>query len=114
MNNRIVAGRFSGKRIKMKNGVIYIPINGDKLELTSEIVDHVIILGTIHNKSFLSGLLRGLPAKSFGETAWLSAMQSARNKYAYNIKIVYRDRSASVVIACQAIMQNLAARYEAT
>ena len=51
MNNRIVANRFSGKKIKKENGIINILINCDRLELMPEIVDHVKIVYRDRNSS---------------------------------------------------------------
>lgn len=112
VTNKIIAGRFSGKKIKNADGMIYVLINGERLELSPEIVDHVRILGTLQNKSFFSGLIRGLPARLLGDTAWLSAIQSAKSNYDYNVKIVYRDGSSSVGVINFAIMEHLAANYE--
>ena len=112
VTNKIIAGRFRSRKIKNADGMIYVLINGERLELTPEIVDHVRILGALQNKSFISGLVRGILAKLLGNTAWLSAIQSAKSNYDYNVKIVYRDGSSSVVVINFDIMEHLAASYE--
>lgn len=112
MVNVVTAGRFKGKRIKNDGERVYIPIGREQLEITSEIVDHITIMSTMQNRSFINSCLRGFLARGLGNTAWLSAIQSAQGKSQFRIRIAYRDRSASVCVVDEAILDYLAVTFE--
>lgn len=112
MTNKVIAGRFAGKRIRNDDGAIYIPLSNGSLYLTPEIVSYIRVINTIQNKNFLSGLLRGLPAKLLGNTAWISAIQSAKYNYYFNIKITYRNGENSVAVVDFQTFEQFASIYE--
>lgn len=108
MVNVVTAGRFEGKKIKAGTETAFIPIKRERLDITHEIVDHIRLMDVVQEKSFFSGLLRGCFAKWLGNTAWLSAIQSAHSKCKYRIRIAYRDGTASVCIVDSQILDQLA------
>lgn len=111
MINRITAGRFKGKIIKSDINGVYIPFGSENLYITNEFVDYLKIVNVEQNKSFLSGLIRGVLAKWFGNTAWLSAIQSAQAKSRYRIKIAYRDGTVSIFVVNSNIIDLLAVTF---
>lgn len=112
MVNIITAGRFKGKRIKADSEGAYIPFGREHLDITREIVDHIRIMSVTQNRSFLSGFIRGFFAKWLGNTAWLSAIQSAQGKNQYRIRIVYRDGTASVCVIDTYVLDQLAVTFD--
>ncbi len=112
MVNVVTAGRFKGKRIKADSEGAFIPFGRENLGITPEIVDHIKMVSTTQNRSFLSGFLRGVFAKWFGTTAWLSAIQSAQGNSQFRIRIVYRDGTTSVCLVDSRILDQLAVTFE--
>ena len=112
MINRITAGRFKGKRICAKGDRVFIPYGRETIEITHEIVDHIRVVSEAQNRGFTSGFLRGALARCFGRTAWLSAIQSAREKSQYRVRIAYRDGTASVGVIDTGVLDQLAVLFD--
>lgn len=112
MINIVTAGRFKGKRIKADSEGAFIPFGREHLDITREIVDHIRMMSVTQNRSFLGGIIRGFFAKCLGNTAWLSAIQSAQGKSQYRIRIVYRDGTASVCVIDEQVLDQLAVIFE--
>ncbi len=112
MVNVITAGRFKGKRIKADSESAFIQFGREHLDITCEIVDHIKMMSVTQNRSFFSGFIRGFFAKWLGNTAWLSAIQSAQSKNQYRIKIVYRDGTASVCVIDADVLDQLAVTFD--
>lgn len=99
MKNYIQAGRLAGTKIVYKRNNLYYKVSHqEEVVVNRAIVRKVECIGVVHNKNFISGFLRGLFGKFLGSTAWLSAVQSAKNNTFYNLKIIYRDNSASIIL----------------
>ena len=112
MVNVVTAGRFKGKRIKADGEWVFILFGREHLDITSEIVDHIRMMSATQNRSFLSGFFRGLFAKWLGNTAWLSAIQSAQCKSQFRIRIAYRDGTSSVCVVDSRILDQLAVTFD--
>ena len=112
MVNIVTAGRFKGKRIKADSEGAFIPFGREQLDITREIVDHIRMMSVTQNRSFLSGFVRGFFARWFGNTAWLSAIQSAQGKCQYRIRILYRDGTASVCVIDEHVLDQLAVTFD--
>lgn len=112
MVNVVTAGRFKGKRIKTDSEGVFIPLEGEHLDITPEIVDHIRMMSVTQNRSFLSGFLRGFFAKWLGSTAWLSAIQSAQEKSQFRIRIAYRDGAASVCVVDNRMLDQLVVTFD--
>lgn len=96
--NKVLAGRFHGKKIRVKRNQAKIMLNyRDGIPVDSEVVDKLQILNIETNKKVSSGLIRGLFGKWFGPSVWISALQSARSNYTYICKLMYRDGTCSTV-----------------
>ena len=108
----VTAGRFKGKRIKTDGEGVYIPFGREHLDITPEIVDHIWMMSVTQNRSSLSGFLRGFFANWFGSTAWLSAIQSAQSKSQFQIRIAYRDGTASVCVIDNRVLDQLAVTFD--
>lgn len=99
MKNFVQMGRLSGSKIYYRNDELIFRINHrDVIPIDENIVDYVDCLGTIENRSFLSGLFRGWLGKMMGNTAWIAAIQSAKPNILYNLRVTYRDGSRSIVL----------------
>lgn len=112
MVNIVTAGRFKGKRIKTDSEGAFIPFGREHLDITREIADHIRMVSVTQNRSFLSGFIRGFFAKWLGNTAWLSAIQSAQGKNQYRIRIVYRDGTASVCVIDEHVLDQLVVTFD--
>lgn len=112
MVNVVTAGRFKGKRIKTDGEGVFIPFGREHLDITPEIVDHIRIMSVTQNRSFFSGFLRGFFAKWLGNTAWLSAIQSAQGRSQFRIRIAYRDGTASVCVVDSRVLDQLAVMFD--
>ncbi len=77
-----------------------------------EIVDHIKIISAMQNRRFFSGFLRGFFAKWLGNTAWLSAVQSAQSQSQFRIRIAYRDGTASVCVIDNRVLDQLAVTFD--
>lgn len=108
MVNVVTVGRFKGKRIKADSESAFIPFGREYLDITSEIVDHIKMMSMAQNRRFLSGFIRGFFAKWLGNTAWLSAIQSAQGNSQYRIRIAYRDGTARVCVVDSRVLDQLA------
>lgn len=113
MVNVVAAGRFKGKRIKVDSEGAFIPFGREHLDITPEIVDHIRMMSIMQNRSFFSGFFRGFFAKWLGNTAWLSAIQSAQgNKSQFRIRIAYRDGTSSICVVDSRILDQLAVTFD--
>lgn len=112
MVNIVTAGRFKGKRIKADSEGAFIPFGGEHLDITREIVVHISMMSVTQNRSFFSGFIGGFLAKCLGNTAWLSAIQSARGNSQYRIRIAYRDGTASVCVVDSRVLDQLAVTFD--
>ena len=112
MVNVVTAGRFKGKRIKADREGVVITFGREHLDITAEIVDHIRMMSVVQHRSFLSGLIRGFFAKWLGNTAWLSAIQSAQGNSQYRIRIAYRDGTASVCVVNARVLDRLAVTFD--
>lgn len=108
----VTAGRFKGKRMKTDGEGVFIPFVREHLDITPEIVDHIRIMSVTQNRSFFSGFLRGFFAKWLGNTAWLSAIQSAQGRSQFRIRIAYRDGTASVCVVDDRVLDQLAVMFD--
>lgn len=108
----VTAGRFKGKRMKTDGEGVFIPFEREHLDITPEIVDHIRIMSVTQNRSFFSGFLRGFFAKWLGNTAWLSAIQSAQGRSQFRIRIAYRDGTASVCVVDDRVLDQLAVMFD--
>jgi hypothetical protein len=112
MVNLVTAGRFKGKRIKVNSEGAFIPFGREHLDIMPEIVDHIKIISAMQNRRFFSGFLRGFFAKWLGNTAWLSAVQSAQSQSQFRIRIAYRDGTASVCVIDNRVLDQLAVTFD--
>lgn len=96
--NKVLAGRFYGKKIRTKRNRARILINyREGVPIDSDVVEKLQILNVETNKKASSGFIRGLIGKHFGPSLWLSALQSAKSNYSYICKLTYRDGTCSTV-----------------
>lgn len=99
MKNYVQVGRLTGAKIKYKdNNLIYEIRNREEIIIDATIVSYIENIGTIENRNFMSGFLRGFFGKFLGNTAWLSAIQSANSNMLYNLRITYCDGSRSIAL----------------
>ena len=112
--NRITAGRFKGRIIKVAGDEVFIPFGRERLHINREIVDNIKIMNVVQNRSFLSGFLRGYFADWWFDdnAALLAAVQSARGKSNYRIKITYRDGAASICDVEADVFDQLAVNFD--
>ncbi len=96
--NKVLAGRFRGRKIRIRRNQARIMINyREGIPIDSEVVDELQILNIETNKKVSSGFIRGLIGKHFGTSLWLSALQSAKSNYSYICKLTYRDGTCSTI-----------------
>lgn len=112
MVNVVTAGRFKGEKIKTDGERVFIPLGRECLVITPEIVNHIRMIILAQNRRFLSGFIRGLFGKWLGNSAWLSAIQSAQSNSQYRIRISYRDGTASVCIVDNRVLDQLAVSFD--
>lgn len=97
--NKVVAGRFSGRKIRKKGNSPEILISHTEgIPIDRLIVLKLQILNIEANRKVSSGFIRGITGKMLGSTMWLSAIQSAKPRYEYLCKLTYRDNSSSTII----------------
>ena len=99
MKNYVQVGRLSGAKILYRDSELVFRVNHqEEISIDRRLVEFVEHLGTLENRSFWSGLIRGWAGKVFGNTAWLAAIQSAKPNILHNLRITYRDGSRSIVL----------------
>ena len=109
--NKVLSGRFNGKKIRVKHNQAKIMLNyRDGIPVDSDVVDKLQILNIEANKKVTSGVFRGLIVRCFGVSVWLSALQSAKSNYIYICKLTYRDGTCST-IALNSDMFNLVSTH---
>lgn len=97
--NKVLAGRFFGKKIRVKHNQAKIMLNyREGIPIDSDVVEKLQMLNIETNKKVSSGIIRGLIGRCFGASAWLSALQSAKSNYIYICKLTYRDGTCSTIV----------------
>ena len=98
MKDYIISGRLAGAKVKYKNGDLLYKVNHQDIVVDHALVQSVTCIATEDSKSFVSGLLRGYFGRLLGNNAWLAALQSAKNRTLYTLKVKYWDDSVSIVL----------------
>lgn len=97
--NKVIAGRFSGRRIITRGNAPEILISRNVgVPIDRIIVLKLQVLNIEQRRKVSSGFLRGFFGKMLGSTMWLSAIQSAKSRYSYLCKLTYRDNTSSTML----------------
>ena len=97
--NKVVAGRFKGKRIAIKGISPEIVIrSNERIPIDRLVVQRLQILNIEEKRKAINGFVRGYFGKMLGSTMWLSAIQSARPEYRYLCKLTFWDGSSSTIL----------------
>lgn len=99
MMNKVVAGRFKGKKIVLKGISPEIVIqSNERIPIDRIVVQRLQLLNIEEKRKAINGFVRGYFGKMLGSTMRLSAIQSARPVYRYLCKLIFRDGSSSTVL----------------
>jgi len=98
MSNRVLAGRFKGRRIVLRRGVPAVVLGlRQSLPLTQETVAQMQVLYIHWRPGALSGWGRGLAGGLLGRTLYFSAIRSARRIPTFTCRLHFRDGSVALV-----------------
>ena len=105
--NKVVEGKFRGKKIYMKNGNIYLYIGFEKLPISNEIIKSLQVLNIEHYKDGWDQFLRSRFSFLFDPNYQFAFIRNAKERNIYLIKIIYRNGQCSIVKTDENIFNRL-------
>lgn len=97
----------------MLDGIPKIMVNViDGIPIDRFIVQRLQIINTETNRKIFNGFIRGLIGKWFGNTMWLSAIESAKSNYQYLCKLIYQDGSCSMILVNSKVFNAISIRVD--